>query len=329
MCEEKSGFSLTESYAVNILLKKDLFMKWVKETVGYWCDDIVLRKYLGQGVGVAVLDTGIILHPDFDRRIIGFSDFVNRRNAIYDESGHGTHVVGILAGSGKMSDGKYAGMAPEAELLIGKVLDREGNGTVEYVMEGIRWVLALKKKKNIRIVNISVGTQPGLEKAEEKRLLDGVEALWDEGLIVVVSAGNYGPGEGTVAVPGSSRKVITVGATDSVKVWNKDPRKKWNYSGRGPTECCVVKPDLVAPGTYITSCNGNYLNRWKKPYILKSGTSMATPVVSGAIACLLSKYPDMTNVEVKLRLRESCIRRNEEGEGWGMLNVKRLLELPM
>ncbi len=329
MCEEKSGFSLAESYAVNILLKKDLFMKWVKETVGYWCDDIVLRKYLGQGVGVAVLDTGIILHPDFDRRIIGFSDFVNRRNAIYDESGHGTHVAGILAGSGKMSDGKYAGMAPEAELLIGKVLDREGNGTVEYVMEGIRWVLALKKKKNIRIVNISVGTQPGLEKAEEKRLLDGVEALWDEGLIVVVSAGNYGPGEGTVAVPGSSRKVITVGATDSVKVWNKDPRKKWNYSGRGPTECCVVKPDLVAPGTYITSCNGNYLNRWKKPYILKSGTSMATPVVSGAIACLLSKYPDMTNVEVKLRLRESCIRRNEEGEGWGMLNVRRLLELPM
>lgn len=304
-------------------------MKWVKETVGYWCEDILERKYLGQGVGVAVLDTGIILHPDFGKRIIGFSDFVNKRKTIYDESGHGTHVAGILAGNGRMSNGEYAGMAPEAELLIGKVLDQEGNGTVEYVLEGIRWVLALQKRKNIRIVNISVGTQPGLEKVEEDRLLGGVEMLWDAGMVVVVSAGNYGPGEGTVAVPGSSRKVITIGAVDSPKAWNMDAKKKWNYSGRGPTDCCVVKPDLVAPGTYITSCNGNYINRWKKPYIMKSGTSMATPVVSGAIACLLSKYPDMTNVEVKLKLRASCMRSEEEGQGWGMLNVRRLLGLPV
>lgn len=180
------------------------------------------------------------------------------------------------------------------------------------------------KGKNIRIVNISVGTQPGLEKSEEKRLLEGVDALWDAGLVVVVSAGNYGPGEGTVAVPGSSRKVITVGVVDMVRNSARQSRSKWNYSGQGPTECCVVKPDVVAPGTSIVSCNGNYKKYLQRPYVAKSGTSMATPMVSGAIACLLSKYPDMTNVEVKLKLRESCISA-EGTHGWGMLHVGRLL----
>ena len=299
-------------------------MKWVKNAVGYWCEDILDRKYLGQKIGVAVLDTGILPHPDLAGRIMGFDDFVNRRKRIYDDSGHGTHVAGILAGSGKLSNGVYAGIAPEASLLAAKVLDDSGNGMVEYVMAGIRWVLAEQKKKNIRIVNISVGTQPGLDKAEEERLLEGVEELWDAGLVVVVSAGNYGPEPGTVAVPGSSRKVITVGAVDIAGRTGGAGREKWDYSGRGPTEDCIMKPDLVAPGTFITSCNADYRYRFRKPYTVKSGTSMATPVVSGAIACLLSKYPDMSNVEVKLKLRASCIP-SEQTQGWGMLHVGRLL----
>ena len=136
--------------------------------------------------------------------------------------------------------------------------------------------------------------------------------LWDAGLVVVVSAGNYGPKDGTIAIPGSSRKVITVGVTGGSQIVNVHSQKEWNYSGRGPTKQCVVKPDLTAPGTKVISCNGQYTHRWKKPYISKSGTSMATPVVAGAIACLLSKYPDMTNVEVKLRLRESCLKEEKE-----------------
>lgn len=299
-------------------------MKWVKNAVGYWCEDILDRKYLGRKIGAAVLDTGLTVHPDLAGRIIGFGDFVNRRKQIYDDSGHGTHVAGILAGNGKLSNGVYAGIAPEASILPVKVLDDSGNGMVEYVMEGIRWVLAERKKYNIRIVNISVGTQPGLDKAEEERLLRGVEELWDAGLVVVVSAGNYGPDPGTVAVPGSSRKVITVGAVDIAGRQGGKSRAKWDYSGRGPTEDCVIKPDLVAPGTYITSCSVDYRHRFRKAYTVKSGTSMATPVVSGAIACLLSKYPDMTNVEVKLKLRESCVP-SEHTQGWGMLHVGRLL----
>lgn len=299
-------------------------MKRAKETIGYWCEDIVKGQCLGQGVVVAVLDTGIMLHPDFDRRIVRFKDFVNGKREIYDDSGHGTHVAGILGGSGKVSGGIYAGMAPEVELVIAKVLDETGNGNVASVLEGIEWILRISKQQNIRIVNISVGTHPDLEKEEEKRLLRGVERLWDVGIVVVVSAGNYGPEEGSVAVPGSSRKVITVGMAD-LPEYQKGERKYQNCSGRGPTDACVVKPDLTAPGTHIISCNGEYMDRWKPPYTEKSGTSMATPIVSGAVACLLSKYSDMTNVEVKLRLRESCISYQKGGEGWGLLNMEQLL----
>ena len=245
----------------------------------------------------------------------------------HDDSGHGTHVAGILAGSGKVSGGLYAGMAPCAGLLIGKVLDREGNGNVDNVLKGIDWVLSEKERYGVRIVNISVGTQPDLARHQKELFLNAVDRMWDNGLVVVVSAGNYGPGQGTVAVPGSSRKVITVGVPDTELPPVQRRRKNTNYSGRGPTKECVVKPDVFAPGTGIISCNGKYGRPGEHPYIMKTGTSMATPVVSGAIACLLSKYPDMSNVEVKLKLRESCVKIPGTESGWGMLNVERLMSV--
>lgn len=174
-------------------------------------------------------------------------------------------------------------------------------------------------------MNISVGTNPGLAKKQKELLLDAVELLWDTGLTVVVSAGNYGPEEGTVAVPGNSRKVITVGVPDSNLPYSRKSRKSLNYSGRGPTGECVVKPDVFAPGTGVVSCNSMYGMSGEHPYIMKTGTSMAAPVVSGAAACPLSKYPDMTNVEIKLKLRESCVKMKGTESGWGMLHVGRLL----
>lgn len=317
---------MNKTHSQEYFVKKEVFMKQVKDVVEYWCEDTVEHGFLGQGITVAVLDTGIVPHPDFGGRIRGFRDFVNYRENIYDDSGHGTHVAGILAGDGKLSRGAYGGMAPQARLVVGKVLDQNGDGTVNSVIRSIRWILDWRERWNIRIVNLSVGTKPGLDKLSERRLLRETEKLWDAGLVVVVSAGNYGPEEGTVAVPGNSPKVITVGAADLFAGRNTRVHREWNYSGRGPTEACIVKPDLVAPGTYLTSCSRKYNGRGRHPYIAKSGTSMATPVVSGAIACLLSKYQDMTNIEVKLRLRESCQMLRAENQGWGMLNVRRLLE---
>ena len=218
-------------------------------------------------------------------------------------------------------------MAPAATLLAAKVLDRSGNGNVESVLRGIEWLKSVRKEHPLRIVNISVGTQPELKEEQKARLLSAVEELWDEGLVVVASAGNYGPGEGTVAVPGSSPKVITVGVPDTPAgpAAGGRTRRKINYSGRGPTADCVVKPDLFAPGTGIISCNAGYGAAGEPPYIMKTGTSMATPVISGAIACLLSRYPDMTNVEVKLKLRDACVKSPGTESGWGMPDMERLM----
>jgi len=305
-------------------------MKWVKQSVGYWCDDMMTGEYMGQGICAALLDTGVAGHPDLAGRIVQFCDFTKEESRSgdngYDDSGHGTHVSGILCGSGKVSSGVYAGMAPKAELVVGKVLDKDGNGDVSHVLKGIEWILEERKRYGIRIVNISVGTQPGLAQKQKMMLLDAVESLWDCGLIVVVSAGNYGPEEGTVAVPGNSRKVITVGVPDSSIPYSRKSRKSLNYSGRGPTLECVVKPDVFAPGTGVISCNSMYGFTGEHPYIMKTGTSMAAPVVSGAVACLLSKYPDMTNVEVKLKLREACVKIKGTEAGWGMLHVGRVMK---
>lgn len=302
-------------------------MRWVKQAIGYWCDDIIEGKCRGDGICVAVLDTGIARHPDLWGRTVGFKDFTGSSAIPHDDSGHGTHVAGILAGNGTASNGLYAGMAPGAGLLIGKVLDREGNGNVDHVLNGVEWILSERAHFGIRIVNISVGTQPDLGALQKRMFLDAVEDMWDSGLVVVVSAGNYGPGEGTVAVPGSSRKVITVGVPDTELPLVQKRKKNVNYSGRGPTKECVVKPDVFAPGTGIISCNGKYGQPGEHPYTMKTGTSMATPVVSGAIACLLSKYPDMTNVEVKLKLRESSVKIPGTEAGWGILNVGNLMRL--
>lgn len=268
-------------------------MDRVKREIHYRCTDTINRKYTGSGVRVAVLDTGIAPHPDFGGRIIAFKDCVYQRERMYDDNGHGTHVAGILAGDGRMSGGGFAGMAPGAEIVAVKVLDEKGNGELTDLLSGIHWIKRNGRRLGIRIVNISVGARYDIDKKKEEWLLNAVEQLWDMGMVVVISAGNYGPEPGTVAVPGTSRKVITVGALGN----GREP----GCSGQGPTEECVVKPDIVAPGYQIISCNSAY-RQTKRPYTVKSGTSMATPVVSGAIALLLSKYPDMKNVEVKLRI---------------------------
>ena len=98
---------------------------------------------------------------------------------------------------------------------------------------------------------------------------------------------------------------------------------KVQYSGRGPTSSCVMKPDVVAPGTNIFSCAPNHR------YTLKSGTSMATPVVSGSLALLLEKYPFYTNKDVKMKLRKICdkLKTPRHHQGWGRINLKKLMDL--
>ncbi len=301
-------------------------MNRVKEIVRY--RPAVELGLTGRGIGVAVMDTGIGLHPDFGNRIVGFADMVNRRRDVYDDCGHGSHICGIIGGNGRMSDGQYAGMAPGCNLVAVKVLDRKGNGYTRDVLAGIDWLLDRKDRLGIRIVNISVGSGGKKRITEDSELVRGVDRAWDAGLVVVVAAGNNGPGRMSVTTPGISRKVITVGCSDDHREILVGGRRMVDYSGRGPTAACICKPDLVAPGSRVVSCGGRSLGGGGNGrYAMKSGTSMSTPIVSGAIALLLEKYPDMTPRDVKIRLMNTCrdlgLPKNQQG--WGLLDVTALL----
>lgn len=302
-------------------------MKQSKQTIHYWCDDITSSRYLGQGICVAVLDSGICFHRDFGNRIAGFTDLISGKLSPYDDNGHGTHVSGILGGNGLSSNGIYGGIAPKCEFYMVKILDYRGHETIPHVLDGVHWLLKNHRKYNIRIVNISVGTLPTTNEAEEKELLAGVEALWDAGMVVVAAAGNYGPESGSVTMPGDSKKVITVGSSNDQSYIDLFGNNRRNYSGRGPTKECVCKPDVLAPGSYIVSTNVHFKKKGRY-YTVKSGTSMSTPMVSGAVALLLSKYPDMSNIEVKMAIWQCCddLGRPKNEQGYGLLNIERLLK---
>ncbi len=285
--------------------------------------------YTGKNIGIAMLDTGIFPHIDFifpDNRIVLFKDFVSHRGQPYDDNGHGTHIAGIMAGNGTASNKKYMGIAPKASLICGKVLNRYGNGYISYINEGIHWILSNKDAYNIRILNISVGTDVKNASLESSALVKAVEKAWDAGIVVVVAAGNNGPGEMSITSPGISKKVITVGASDDYHEIYMKGEHISNYSGRGPTRDCILKPDVIAPGSHIISCNAKYQPE-EPSYASRSGTSMATPMISGAIALLLEKSPSLTNKDVKLKLKDSCDKQQLSlyQQGWGLLNIQKLL----
>lgn len=283
-------------------------------------DDAHRKGFTGRGITVAVMDTGIVAHPDFDSRILEFADFTQGRAKAYDDNGHGCHVAGIIAGSGRMSRGAYKGIAPESCLFVTKVLDRKGNGNTAHVLKAIDYVIENRRKHNIRILNISVGMLPSADETEKRNLMSAVEKAWNHGIVVVAAAGNNGPGKNSVTIPGQCKSIITVGSIDDYAKHGKG--LKQGYSGRGPTECCVVKPEILAPGTNIKSCSAR-----GGGYEIKSGTSMSAPMIAGSIALLLQKYPDMTPAQVKLRLYERAVVLGEamEQKYWGVVYLNRLL----
>ena len=164
-------------------------MNIVRQRTG--TDSAYKQNLYGSGIGIAVLDSGIYPHPDFmnhGSRITAFRDFVNHRQTPYDDNGHGTHIAGIIAGSGYLSEGKYMGMAPRAHLIILKILDSKGNGTAETVCRAIEWTVRNRSRFHIHILNISIGAKAGEETTESRMLIDAAEYAWDRGLTVVAAA---------------------------------------------------------------------------------------------------------------------------------------------
>lgn len=283
----------------------------------------------GSGITVAVLDSGIGQHPDLAGRLFRFQDFVGRRSLMYDDNGHGTHVCGILCGNGSVSQGKYRGVAPGVRLVVGKVLDEKGDGSTESMLRGLEWILKIRDQCRIRILNISVGIGTLEETAKEQQLKEMIERVWDSGVLVICAAGNKGPEPGSISAVGGSSKAVTVGCHDGS--YDPDaPGRCETYSGRGTEGAAFRKPDLVAPGTNIVSCNAHYYRfrgKYHNAYVAKSGTSMATPIVAGAAALAMEKFPWMTNEECKQKLQYTAtdLHLPWNQQGWGMMNVRRLL----
>lgn len=291
----------------------------------------------GRGVTIAVLDTGIAPVEDFTNpfnRIVHFKDFVNNKSKPYDDNAHGTHVASIAAGSGFRSMGRYRGVATGANIAAVKVLDEKGRGNATDALAGIQWVIDNHKKYNIRVANLSIGTQ---DIGSMDPLVRAVEAAWDLGIVMVVAAGNNGPKSSSITSPGTSRKVITVGASDDNRPADIWGNQRVNFSGRGPTSECIIKPDILAPGSNIVAALSNSeelkpqrlnsLNLVGQGYVSMSGTSMASPQVAGAIALLLEKCPSLSPNEVKLFIKDSAknLHYSPNRQGWGLLNIEGLL----
>lgn len=238
-------------------------------------------------------------------------------------------MAGILCGDGRLSGGRYRGIAPQCSLVVGKVLNSNGDGTIEHMLQGIDWIMKKREEWNIRILNISVGLGLELQDKQKGSLLAAVEEAWHQGIIVVAAAGNSGPLPGTLSPIGYSNAVITVGCNEGGYFGNRSSLCE-HYSGRASEGSAIRKPDIVAPGTDIVSCSSHAkytLRGWRNGYLTKSGTSMSTPIVAGAAALFLEKYPEAGGGEIKRRMLYTASDLHEPWyqQGWGMLNIAGML----
>ncbi len=309
----------------------------------------------GSGIGVAVIDSGIIdrkdssvRRTDFRKsgeeggsRVVYSQSWVNDGWGAIDGYGHGTHVAGIIGGNGYNSTGPadfltLKGIAPNVHLINLRVLDSNGQGTDSAVIAAIQTAIDLKKKYNIQVINLSLG-RPVYESYVLDPLCQAVEAAYRAGIVVVVAAGNDGRdnsagtnGYGTITSPANDPYVITVGAMKAMGTPTRADDLIATYSSKGPTAIDhIAKPDLVAPGNLVSSFMGNpnstlavaypenilptsfYMTSGTtaaSPYFILSGTSMAAPAVSGAVALLLEAQPTLTPDQVKARLMKTAYK---------------------
>jgi serine protease AprX len=302
----------------------------------------------GQGIGVAIIDTGVTSKRDFNAarrsgpspmssRIVASVNFYNSDEGTADGYGHGTHVAGIIGGDGGTSGGAYIGVAPSANLINLRVGNNAGAANASDVVEAMQWVYDHRTTYNIRVINLSFGSS-----LPESYLVSPIDAaaeiLWFNRVVVVAAAGNANI-EGVVYSPANDPFVITVGATDDHGTATLLDDTIAPFSGYGLTVGGFIKPDLVAPGTNIVSVlsspgetliqghedhlvpvNGDY-------YLRLSGTSMATPMVVGAVALLLQDEPGLNPDQVKYRLKATALKSpswpayNFLQAGEGYLNI--------
>jgi serine protease AprX len=307
----------------------------------------------GAGIGVALIDSGITSwHDDLgSERVVHFADFVDFQPVAYDDYGHGTHVAGIVAGSGYDSNGARRGIAPGANLVVLRVLDGDGNGYISNVIAALDYAVENRARFNIRVVNLSVAAGV-YESYNTDPLTLAAKRAVEAGVVVVTAAGNFGknakglPQYGGITAPGNAPWVLTVGAASHNGTASRSDDSVALFSSRGPSYIdYAAKPDLVAPGVGIESlADGSSLlftthpaaRLWgtietvTQPYLSLSGTSMAAPVVTGTVALMLQANPSLTPNLVKAILQytaEHRARYDDLTQGAGFLNARGAVQL--
>ncbi len=276
----------------------------------------------GRNIVVAVLDTGIdYQHPALGAcpainatcRVRGGYDFVNSDNDPLDDNGHGTHVAGIIGANSST----LTGVAPQVQFLAYKVCNSFGSCPISAILAGVDAAI----ENNAQIISISLGGEEQPNNGQSILSLALNQAV-AQGITVVVAAGNSGPSTGCVASPGDAQDVITVGNSNDKGTIDTSDDTISSSSCSGPSAFGRLDPDLVAPGTSITS---SYLNNASASL---SGTSMATPHVSGAAALLLEYNSTLTPAQIRSKLMQTAtdIREHTFNQGAGLINVTRAIE---
>ncbi|HEV8424344.1 MAG TPA: S8 family peptidase [Actinomycetes bacterium] len=282
-------------------------------------DDAWQRGVTGRGVTVAVVDTGVATNlPDLNGRLVpvtndltgGTEPCKNLSGELNcnDSYGHGTFIAGLIAGNGASSGGKWKGVAPEASILSVKTAGADGAADVSNILAAIQWVVSFKDRYNIRVLNLSLGTD-STQSWRTDPFNYAVERAWAAGIAVVVAASNRGPDPGSISKPADDPWVITVGATDDRGTTSLGDDLLPDFSGHGPAAEGVAKPDVAAPGAHVISLRapGSTIDSrfpWyvDGAYRRASGTSMATGVVAGSVALMLQANPGFTPDRVKYAL---------------------------
>ncbi len=256
--------------------------------------------YDGEGVTIAVLDTGITTeHEDVSAKVVAAENFSAAPDT-EDRYGHGTHVASIAAGTGAHSGGTYTGVAPGAELLNGKVLDDYGYGDESGIIQGMQWAV----DQGADVINMSLGgyASNAIDPMEEAVNTLSVES----DALFVIAAGNDGPYESSISTPGTADAALTVGAVDKSD-------ELALFSSVGPRlRDGAVKPDVTAPGVAIgaAASPGSVIAEQGTPvadgYVAIDGTSMATPHTAGAAALLAQQHPDWDGERIKAALAASA-----------------------
>ncbi|HVL65830.1 MAG TPA: S8 family peptidase [Vicinamibacterales bacterium] len=316
---------------------------WVSETLGFD----------GTGVGVALIDSGVAnWHDDLgSRTVVHFADFVNGLPVPHDDYGHGTHVAGIIAGSGYDSGGARRGIAPGANLIVLKVLDAAGDGHISDVIAAIDYAIEQRRRFNIRVINLSVAAGVYESYRTDPLTLAARRAV-EAGIVVVTAAGNHGRNArglvqyGGITSPGNAPWVLTVGASDHHRTVNRANDTIAPFSSRGPSLIDhEVKPDIVAPGVAIASLADAGTTLYARhpearidgivdtatpPYLSLTGTSMAAPAVTATVALMFEANPSLTPNLVKAILQFTAERRRRvevSAQGAGFLNARGAVQL--